>query len=107
MDLFFQPKYESASKCNASDVGETSGIGTSPTSSLVGVRHCNGCFKNGMRGQFQQKHEILRHSTEFSITSTLIIIKHLKIYACVRSTINSTKNITILWQFLCHHPHRS
>jgi len=43
--FFFHPKYESASKCNATDVGETSGIGTSPTSSLVGIIHCNGCFR--------------------------------------------------------------
>lgn len=52
--FFFQPKYESARRCNASDVGEISGIGSSPTSSLVGAMHCNGCFKNGMRAQFQQ-----------------------------------------------------
>ena len=50
--FFFQAKYESATKCNVVDAGEASGIGSSPTSSLVGVMYCNGCFKNGMKGQF-------------------------------------------------------
>lgn len=59
---FLQPKYESASKCNVSDVGDTSGT----------VMHCNGCFNNGKRVQSQQYPKILRQLPEFRITCAII-----------------------------------